>query len=118
MERMRKPTQVLGALTAAVALLLAAVPSVAAGLHGPRGWARPPAATFAGAALMRAQFRRQGGGPRPPNAGPPPRPDLRGAERRPPGTRLTPEERERLRREIREQGRDVYGKRPPNPPQR
>ena len=38
------------------------------------------------------------------------------ANRRPPGERMTPEERERLRREIREQGRDVYGKRPPPRP--
>jgi|SRR5579871_3297354 len=45
----------------------------------------------------------------PPGAGAP------APNRRPPGERMTPEERERLRREIRQQGQDVYGRRPPPP---
>jgi hypothetical protein len=64
------------------------------------------------ARLQWAQFGR-GGRARMREAGPV---DHGGANRRGPGDRLSPEERDRLRRAIREQGREVYGKRPPAPP--
>jgi hypothetical protein len=54
----------------------------------------------------------------PPNRGPGAGNGQRANPPRPPGDRLTPEERERLRNGIREGGRDVYGRpQKPNPRQ-
>jgi hypothetical protein len=86
-------------------------------VHGGAAFDRP--LRYGRGPLFLAQSPGEGparrGAPQPPRRGQVEPPRERAAERQ-----LTPQERQQLRREIRNQGRDVYGQRPapPRPPAR